>query len=65
VELLKWQKSSYSVNGIGCVEIAKDTEGGVYMRDSKDKGEGPMHYFNRSEWTAFLAGAKAGEFDTV
>jgi len=34
----------------------------VALRDSKDTTKAP-HVFDREEWTAFLTGAKAGEFD--
>ena len=36
--------------------------GAVFVRDSKDP-EGPTLPFNDQEWDAFIAGAKAGEFD--
>jgi hypothetical protein len=54
-----------------CVEVS-DTVGGeneegnrIYVRDSKQNGMGdqPVLAFTRAEWAAFLAGAKAGEFD--
>ena len=44
-----------------CVEVASAGDG-VAMRDSKDL-DGPMLRFTRAEWTAFLGGAKAGDFD--
>ena len=45
-----------------CVEvaIAGDVIG---LRDSKDRGRGPVLAFTPEEWAAFLGGAKAGEFD--
>lgn len=55
-----WRKSSASGNN-GCVEMADSPEG-VWVRDSKDR-EGPVLAFTRHEWTAFLAGVRAGEFD--
>jgi hypothetical protein len=59
---LTWRKSSYS-NGAGgmCVEVATAGDG-VAVRDSKDPG-GPLLAFSAAEWDAFLAGARAGEFD--
>ena len=45
-----------------CVEVAL-AEGIIGVRDSKDKGRGPVLAFTEAEWTSFLAGAKAGEFD--
>jgi len=58
---LHWFKSSAS-SAAGCVEIAHLPEGGVAVRDSKDRGKMP-HVFNRHEWECFLIGAKNGEFD--
>jgi hypothetical protein len=58
-----WRKSSRS-NGNGgnnCVEVAT-TPDTVAVRDSKDP-DGPRLSFTPSEWAAFLAGVKAGEFD--
>lgn len=55
-----WRKASFSGNN-GCVEVA-DTSDHVWVRDTKDR-EGPVLAFTRSEWTAFLAGVRAGEFD--
>jgi hypothetical protein len=59
-----WHKSSFS-NGSGgnCVESAALPGGGRAVRDSKDRGRGPVLRFTRDEWAAFLAGVKAGEFD--
>jgi Domain of unknown function (DUF397) len=58
---LRWFKSSAS-SAAGCVEIARLPEGGVALRDSKDRSKTP-HYFNRHEWECFLAGVRNGEFD--
>jgi len=44
------------------VEIAHIPDGGVAVRDSKDRSKTP-HVFNRHEWECFLFGAKNGEFD--
>lgn len=57
-----WHKSTksgpYSDN---CVEVAF-LDGGVALRDSKDQAREP-HVFDDGEWSAFVAGAKDGEFD--
>lgn len=37
-------------------------DGGVGVRHSKDP-DGPVLQFTKEEWYAFLAGAKAGEFN--
>jgi hypothetical protein len=54
-----WRKSSRSGDG-NCVEVAFDGEA-ILVRDSKDR-DGAVLSFTRSEWAAFLAGAKDGEF---
>jgi hypothetical protein len=56
-----WQKSSRSSGNGNCVEVAVVDEV-VAVRDTKDRS-GPMLVFTASEWQAFVAGAKAGEFD--
>jgi len=58
---LHWFKSSFSAAG-NCVEVAHLPGGGVAVRDSKDRAKA-AHVYNRTEWEAFLAGAKNGEFD--
>ena len=57
----KWRKSIISDTG-GCVEVAF-AEGAVGVRDTKDRGTGPILEFNEREWRAFIAGAQSGEFD--
>lgn len=56
-----WRKSSFSFSNSNCVEVS-DHGGTVRVRDSKDQ-TGPVLRFTAAEWAAFLAGAKAGEFD--
>ncbi len=58
---LRWFKSSASGSG-GCVEVAHLPEGGVALRDTKDRTKAP-HVYTRPEWEAFLVGVKNGEFD--
>lgn len=58
----KWFKSSRSGGGKDCVEVAHLDEGAVGVRDSKNP-TGPALVFSPSEWSAFIAGAKDGEFD--
>jgi hypothetical protein len=55
-----WRKSSRCGTG-ACVEVAsQDNE--ILMRDSKNPDTPPLR-FSRAEWSAFIRGAKAGEFD--
>ena len=58
---VRWFKSSASSTN-GCVEVAHLPEGGIAVRDTKDRGK-PPHFFTRHEWECFLTGAKNGEFD--
>ncbi|MFI6364437.1 DUF397 domain-containing protein [Nocardia sp. NPDC050630] len=56
-----WFKSSYSESGAQCVEVAWLDEGRVGVRDSKTP-TGPALIFTPSDWDAFTAGVKDGEF---
>jgi hypothetical protein len=57
-----WVRSSRSGDTDQCVEVRRPHDSVVYVRDSKDPG-GPILRFSAAEWTAFVAGARAGEFD--
>lgn len=58
----EWRKSSWSGdNGGQCVEVAF-ADGAVGMRDSKDKGQGPILVFTPGEFNAFVRGVMGGEF---
>lgn len=56
----EWRKSTYSGQG-DCLEWAIDGQR-VRLRSSRSR-QGPELSLTRSEWAAFLAGAKAGEAD--
>jgi hypothetical protein len=62
-DFLPWRKASASLSNGACVEVAP-TNGMVAVRDSKDPA-GPMLMYTRTEWAAFLHGAKHGEFDDL
>jgi hypothetical protein len=57
---LSWRKSSFS-GPETCVEVADLPQGGRAVRDSKNP-HGGMLTFNADEWSAFVAGVRAGEF---
>ena len=60
-----WRKSTLSSGGDNCVEIAFAADGSVGVRDSKQRGLGPVLEFTPSEWDAFLGGVRNDEFDQV
>ena len=57
---MTFSRSSYCVNQATCVEVARGDV--VQVRDSKAP-DGSVLSFTPEEWAAFIAGAKAGEFD--
>jgi hypothetical protein len=56
-----FRKSTFS-GGSGCVEVCLLPDGRIALRDSKDPAL-PPHHFTATEWNAFLAGVRAGEFN--
>lgn len=61
---VSWRKSRYSGANGNCVEIARLSTGEIAMRNSRFP-QGPALVYTQAEMTAFLAGAKDGEFDGV
>ncbi|MEU8266407.1 DUF397 domain-containing protein [Sphaerisporangium sp. NPDC049002] len=60
-----WHISSFSPNGGGdCVEAGPvlDGSGRIAVRHSHQP-DGPAILYTQSEWKAFLAGVRIGEFD--
>ncbi|RJL33620.1 DUF397 domain-containing protein [Bailinhaonella thermotolerans] len=58
-----FRKSSFSgSDGGACVEVAQLADGRRLVRDSKQKGTGPVLAFARQEWDAFLKSVRGGEF---
>jgi hypothetical protein len=56
-----WRKSTRSSGNGQCVEVAKVADK-IAVRDSKDPA-GPALLFTELEWSAFVGGVKAEEFD--
>jgi hypothetical protein len=54
--------TSRACNNSACVQVAHLPGGMVAIRDSKDTAKA-AHFFDSGEWSAFVAGVKAGEFD--
>jgi len=58
---LRFERSRFCNVG-ACVEVAKSPDGLRVVRDAK-QDDGPLLWFTRDEWQAFIAGVKAGQFD--
>ncbi|MEU2991990.1 DUF397 domain-containing protein [Streptomyces griseoincarnatus] len=59
---IQWRKSSYSEQSGNCLELAV-VDGQVLVRESDDPDV--VVRTTRAKLAAFLAGAKAGEFDEL
>ncbi|MFG1963142.1 DUF397 domain-containing protein [Nonomuraea sp. NPDC049028] len=57
-----WQRSSFCNGASSCVEVAELANGSIALRDGKQQ-DGPVLVFTPSEWAAFTAGVRDGEFD--
>jgi hypothetical protein len=59
-----WRKSTASNPSGDCVEVAALAGGAVALRNSREP-DGTALIYTPAEIAAFLAGAKAGEFDDL
>jgi len=64
LEEVTWLKSQHSNPNGACVELAALSTGEIAVRNSRFP-VGPVLVYTQAEITAFLAGAKDGEFDQV
>ena len=60
-KVIEFRVSSFCSFG-NCVEVGRNDEGAVLVRDTKDRAQQALA-FTDEEWAAFVAGVKAGEFD--
>ena len=58
--MIEFRVSSFCSFG-NCVEVGRTADGAVLVQDTKDRAQ--TLAFTAEEWTAFVAGVKAGEFD--
>ncbi len=59
MDKLEWFKSSYSSGNGQCVECALLPDGGMAVRDTKNR-QGAVLCFTADEWRAFVEGAREG-----
>ena len=59
-----WRKSQHSNPSGNCVEIAELRDGAIAIRNSRYPA-GPALICASAEFSAFLAGARDGEFDSL
>ncbi|MER5465419.1 DUF397 domain-containing protein [Streptomyces sp. NPDC002668] len=64
LDSVTWIKSSHSNATGNCVEMAALPGGNVAVRNSRDP-QGATLVYTRDEIAAFVAGARAGDFDSV
>lgn len=61
---LAWRKSRFSNPSGNCVEVAVLLDGAIAVRHSRSPA-GPALVYTRAEMSAFIQGAKSGEFDDL
>lgn len=61
---VEWQKSGRSTPSGNCVEVAQLPDGQVALRNSRHP-DGPALIYTRAEMSAFVLGARDGDFDQL
>jgi hypothetical protein len=61
MEVLRFKRSSYCCAD-NCVEVAFDSSGYAFVRDSKDPDENTLE-FSPAAWSDFIIGIRRREFD--
>jgi hypothetical protein len=64
IEGVVWRKSGRSNPSGNCVELARLPSGDIAVRNSRDPA-GPALIYTRAEITAFIEGARDGDFDSM
>ena len=64
IEGVVWRKSNRSNPSGNCVELAQLPGGDIAVRNSRHP-EGPALIYTRAEITAFIQGARDGDFDSM
>ncbi|GAA1830160.1 hypothetical protein GCM10009735_77340 [Actinomadura chokoriensis] len=54
-----WRKSSHSAPDGECVEIGRSSVGNIGVRDTKQRGTGPILDFTPREWATFLQAVRS------
>ncbi|GAA2115730.1 DUF397 domain-containing protein [Actinomadura alba] len=58
-----WRKSAASSANGSCVEVARLGATSIGARDSKQGTRGAVLQFSAREWSEFIGGLKAGDYD--
>lgn len=64
IHSISWRKSRYSNPSGNCVEVAELPDGQVAVRNSRNPS-GPALIFTQPEISAFIRGARDGEFNNL